>query len=333
MSSPSHHPHDRFFKTAFSHRELMEEYVQYFMPKKLAEQIDLSSLEQQKESYLSKNLEQYFSDVVYIARYGKSRVHITLLLEHKSYIPPHPWLQLLQYMVNAYLAQASQPGFKGKFTIVIPIIVYHGRRRWKIRSVASYFGGIDEELKKFIPEFVYLLNDLGQIGDAALLSMGGSWIKRAFLALNNSRKGNSLEALAVVFKDLTDVELHHILLDFINSVIVYLLKTGNKIDQIMSAINSINSPAREKIRSAYDQILQMGKEKGIREGIEKGIQEGMEKGILEERLRKNFQVFRKGIQLGMSVAELVLLTEVDEETAQSWYALLSENPEAELPKV
>ena len=101
-----------------------------------------------------------------------------------------------------------------------------------------------------------------------------------------------------------------------NSVVGYLLKTGNKIDQIMSAINSINSPAREKIRSACDQILQMGKEKGIQ----------------EERLRKNFQVFRKGIQPGMSVHELALLTEVDEETAQSWYALLSENPDTELPK-
>ena len=104
----SNHPHDRFFRSVFAHRELMAEYVNNFLPKALSSRFHLDTLEQQKESYLDKNLNQYFSDVVYTVGYGKSKVTLTLLLEHKSYVPPHPWLQLLQYMVNAYSAQAAK---------------------------------------------------------------------------------------------------------------------------------------------------------------------------------------------------------------------------------
>jgi hypothetical protein len=41
---------------------------------------------------------------------------------------------------------------------------------------------------------------------------------------------------------------------------------------------------------------------------------------------------KKGIPMGLSIADLITLTEVSEETAISWYALLKENPDAELPK-
>ena len=57
MPSPSNKPHDRFFRRAFAYRALMGEYVQHFLPPELAQRFDLSSLEQQKESYLDKNLE------------------------------------------------------------------------------------------------------------------------------------------------------------------------------------------------------------------------------------------------------------------------------------
>lgn len=84
----------------------------------------------------------------------------------------------------------------------------------------------------------------------------------------------------------------------------------------MRAINKIDSPAREKVRSAYDQVISWGK----REGRE------------EERLHNHFQVFKKGLQKGFSLQDLMDLTEVQEETALTWYALLKDNPDAELPK-
>lgn len=312
MPSPSHNPHDRFFRSVFSQRELMEEYVRNFLPKELAERFHLDSLVQQKESYLDKNLRQYFSDVIYTVSYGESEVTIALLLEHKSYFPQYPWLQLLQYMVNAFEAQKEQDGFPGQFRPVIPIVIYHGEEKWKIRPASSYFEGMDELLKPFVPEFEYLLNDLSDHSEEELLEMDGSWVKRAFLALKAVKRKPTLKGLSVIFQGLTEQEVNELFSNYIHRIFVYLLQSKISKDIIMRAIDKVDSPAKEQVLTAYDQILQEGEAKGLKVGIE----QGMEKGRLEERAKKNFQVFKKGIPLGLSISDLIELTDVDEKNSQ-----------------
>lgn len=328
MTTPSHHPHDRFFRSSFAHRELMQEYVQNFLPKELVKRLRLDTLLEQKESYLDKNLQQYFSDVVYTVGYGESNVTVTLLLEHKSYLPQYPWLQLLQYMVNAFEAQTKQKEFDGKFRPVIPIVIYHGEKKWKIRGVSNYFKGMDETLRPFVPVFEYLLNDLSDYSEEDLLKMDGSWVKRAFLALKATRNRKSSEGVRIVFHGLHEREVNELLSNFIDLVFVYLLQSGMPKEIIMRAIEKVDSPAKEKVLTAYDQILREGMEKGK----EKWLEVGMQKGRTEERMRKNFQVFKKGIPLGLSLASLMELTEVDEKTAKTWTKLLKANPEADLLK-
>ncbi len=311
----------------------MEEYVQLFVPKELAEKFHLDTLQQQKESYLDKNLQQYYSDVVYTVGYGKSRVTVALLLEHKSYVPRHPWLQLLQYMVNAYTAQAAQTKQTKlkRLTPVIPIIVYHGTQKWKIRTVASYFKGMDAQLTPFVPEFKYLLNDLSHYSEEELLDMDGSWAKRAFLALKASRNRDAVEGLQFVFMGLSEEEVHHILSDFIDLIVVYLLQADNKEEKIMRALNKIESPAKEKVMSAYDQILNRGRKEGIEKGRAEGMEKGREEGIEKGFMKAAFSTFKKGVSMGLAVDDLITLTGVSRETARAWQALLKENPDAELP--
>lgn len=56
---------------------------------------------------------------------------------------------------------------------VIPIIVYHGRTRWKVRSMTDYFTD-GQPLTRFLPSFDYLLFDLSVIesGNLRLLKTG-----------------------------------------------------------------------------------------------------------------------------------------------------------------
>ncbi|GAB4419231.1 MAG: Rpn family recombination-promoting nuclease/putative transposase [Bacteroidia bacterium] len=324
MLSPSHNPHDRFFRQAFAYPALVEEYVRHFLPPELARGFDLSTLEQQKESYLDKSLEAFFFDVVYTVAYGEKQVWLTLLLEHKSYVPPHPWRQLLRYLLNAYSAQAEHKG-RRRLSPVIPIIVYHGKKRWKIRPVASYFEGIDAQLAPFIPAFRYLLDDLSDYSEADLLAMDGSWVKRAFLALKASREQPAFEGLQLVFTGLTEAEAEHIQVDFFHVLVVYLLqsrKPEERID-IMRAIDDLDFPVRDKIRTAYDQLIYMGMEEGMKKGREEGREEGFQKAA--------FQTFRKGVSMRLPLADLITLTAVSEATAQAWFALLQADPEAEWP--
>ncbi len=55
-----------------------------------------------------------------------------------------------------------------------PSSVYHGQQKWKIRTVASHFEGMNAQWTPFVPQFQYLLNDLSHYSPETLLAMDGS---------------------------------------------------------------------------------------------------------------------------------------------------------------
>jgi predicted transposase/invertase (TIGR01784 family) len=119
------------------------------MDKNLVKHIDLDSLVLENTSFVTAGLEEYFSDLVWQAKYKKTDIKISFLFEHKSYVVSHPHIQLLRYILEHLDTQikANEP-----LTVVIPIVIYHGDKEWKVRSFSDYFEGIDEQLQIFIPK-------------------------------------------------------------------------------------------------------------------------------------------------------------------------------------
>ena len=158
--------HDKIFKEIESIKENAADFIQGTFPKHLVQQLDLDSLKLEKTSYLDDTLKESFSDLVYSCTYsGKTVVTITLLFEHKSYPVRHPHLQLLRYMLRIWDAQPKKQRY---LQPVIPVIFYHGRKRWTYRSFAQSFAGVDVLLERFVPHFDYLLTDLSQYDARAI---------------------------------------------------------------------------------------------------------------------------------------------------------------------
>lgn len=298
----------------------MREYLQYFLPSKLVEKLDVSTLSQEATSFLDDQLNEHFSDVIYSCQYGESVVKITLLLEHKSYVPPLPWLQLLQYMTNAYKAQASKESFSGKLSPVIPIIIYHGERTWKMKLVEQYFEGIDPNTLPFVPRFEYLLTDLSGHTEEELLAMDGTWTKRVFLALKVSRQKNIFKWLEAIFQDVEWAANEETTVNFFQRIIVYLFKTGVSKTDVMNTIKNLAEPAQGKALTIYETILLKGRQEGRQEGIQTG------------ELNNKFLIFKNGLKMKLDLPMLIQLTEIDQTQANSWYTLLQQNPDAEFPQ-
>jgi Putative transposase, YhgA-like len=70
--------HDAFFKNTFSYPEIVKEYIAKFMEKDLVENIDLESLELEPTSYVTSELTEYFSDLVWNVKYKATNVKICL---------------------------------------------------------------------------------------------------------------------------------------------------------------------------------------------------------------------------------------------------------------
>ena len=100
---PTPTPHDCFFRENFSRLAIAQDFLRHQLPAGLLAEIDLSTLAISKDSYVTPELRQIYSDLVYSVAYRgqdpAQRLTIYLLFEHKS--RPDHWvmLQLLRYIV------------------------------------------------------------------------------------------------------------------------------------------------------------------------------------------------------------------------------------------
>ena len=85
----------------------------------------------------------------------------------KSY-PSNPYLQLMRYLLEGYTWQKEQ---KQPFTLIIPIILYHGNEQWTKKTFSDYFQLPDKNLQRYIPNFEYILNDLSKYSDEEILKL------------------------------------------------------------------------------------------------------------------------------------------------------------------
>ena len=77
-------PHDSFFRETFSRKEIAVDFLGNYLPEKIRQQMDLSSLVLCKDSFIDKELRQHFSDILYSVEHTGGKLHLYLLFEHKS---------------------------------------------------------------------------------------------------------------------------------------------------------------------------------------------------------------------------------------------------------
>jgi len=96
-------PHDKFFKEILSREEVARDFLKNYLPPEVYALINTDSLELSKDTFVDKDLTEYFSDLLYKAdiKDGKS-AYIYILFEHKSYREPHTAFDLLRYMVRIW---------------------------------------------------------------------------------------------------------------------------------------------------------------------------------------------------------------------------------------
>jgi len=65
MTEIVNHPHDKFFKEILGQRENAQDFFLNYLPDRIRALINLDSLEICKDSFIEKELNEYFSDLLY----------------------------------------------------------------------------------------------------------------------------------------------------------------------------------------------------------------------------------------------------------------------------
>lgn len=292
--------HDRFFKELFSKKEEVSEFVSKTFPQELSDKLNLETLEIDKTEYVDNKLRTSFSDIVYNCKYGKDTiVKISFLFEHKSYPESYPHLQLLGYMLKIWETQIKQ---KQDLTPVIPIIFYHGEKKWNKKPFENYFSGIDEILRNFIPIFDYQIIDTSNYSDAQIQQVFSSLeLQIGMLILKNIyNEQKILKEIHNFFANINQLLQTEKGEQFFETLVTYLyFATDIETQKFIEKMRTISPKAEEKFISTA-MMLEM---KGIEKGIKKVAYSMMQENIPDSIILKVTKLSQKELDYLKSLKE------------------------------
>ncbi|MEA2059724.1 MAG: Rpn family recombination-promoting nuclease/putative transposase [Thermodesulfobacteriota bacterium] len=147
-------PHDKVFREAYSNKENARSLLTSKLSDKVLALMDLNPLEISKDSFIEKELADYYSDILYrVNLTGGSQGLVYVLFEHKSCYDQYVHLQLLEYMIKIWRLHIKQQKCRGGgLPIVIPLVICHAGKEWPkdTERLTSLLSGPVDELARYI---------------------------------------------------------------------------------------------------------------------------------------------------------------------------------------
>ena len=300
------HPHDKFFKDAFSRVQTVQSFIGHYLLPKEAALIDLSTLEAVKDSHINPELLELFSDAVYAASTPDKTERVYLLFEHKSYPDPMVGVQLEKNIGMVLQYHQRQHAGEG-IPVIFTTVICHGET-CSIPCKGPVWRFVPfQECQPFFPDLRFTFIDLQAMDDDQI--KGDPYLRVLFLTLKYIHSPDLLEKIGdilVIFK-----ELHEDIVtsEYFKSLITYLAGTApeNLLKELKDRMKGVLKMEKDPVDSFLEEIFEarikerlekataealrkgreegikigeeMGEEKGIKMGEEKGIKTGEEKGI------------------------------------------------------
>ncbi len=287
MSISINNSHDKFFKETFSNKEEAIDLLRNALPKQLLEKVNLASLQLDNSSYIDEELKESFSDLVFNCKFkGKTDIKIAILIEHKSYVPAYPHIQLLKYMLKIWDVNIKQ---KQRLIPVVPLVFYHGKEKWKTRDFHQYFKGFDQDLAPFLPSFIFLLTYLSSYSEGEIKSFYHAiTVQMSLLLMKNIFDEERVyHNLHVIFSDVGQIVETDRGVKFLTAIILYIFdNTEIKFDTINKTIKKISTKGGEIAMTTAMKLEQKGK------------------------LENSYEIAKRLIKRKMSVNEISAITEL-----------------------
>lgn len=269
-------PHDRFFKETFGKVEVAKDFLNNYLPENIIRIIDIDTLEPQKDSFINQELQEGFSDLLFKANINNREGYIYFLFEHKSYIGKDIAFQLLRYMVEIWGAKIKKEK-ADELPVIIPLVVYHGKDHWKIGTtlgeMITGYEDLPEAIKKFTPNYEYLLYDLSRYTDDEI--KGEAQLRILFTTFRDiftkDSKGlqDSIFRAVSYLRELDDkqtgIEYFETLMRYIFSARVDLTRAD--FNAVVKKIETTYPEGSEAVMTLAEIFKEEGREEGRRETL------------------------------------------------------------------
>jgi predicted transposase/invertase (TIGR01784 family) len=269
-------PHDKFFKETLSREEMARDFVLHYLPERIRDCLDVDSLTVSKDTFVDKELREYFSDLLYsIDVKAGGSAYVYLLFEHKSFSDPLTGLHVLRYMVRIW-EQCLKRGEGRPLPAIIPMVVYHGKGRWKVGLAFHDLFDMPDVLGRLVPNFDYLLCDLTRYSDEEI--KGAVFVRVCLLLLKHIFLDDLPEKLPGILGFLKGFSDQRSGLEYLETVLRYVASGTDQIkreEMIKEVKHIFEEQGGDIMATLAEQWIEEGKREGKREGMQQGMQQGM----------------------------------------------------------
>ncbi len=273
-------PHDKFFKTVFSQKEVAVDFLRHYLPSEVRDLLVPESLEYVKESFVDPHLREFFSDLVFTVslKTGTSGL-VYILLEHKSYQEPHTAFHLLRYILNLWEQSLTRPK-AGRFPIIIPIVLYHGATSWNAGTSLRDLVHYPQELQTYLPDFQYILWDAAAYADDDIA--GIAMLQAALLLFKHIFQPDLRERLPHILALLSKLVTARSGIEFLITIITYLLNASPTdslgYDDVKRAVDEAFPNIGGTVMPTIADVL---RQEALEQGLEQGMLQNGREAVLE----------------------------------------------------
>ena len=284
MKKLTNTPHDQNFKVSLSNIEVAKEFLKIHLPRQVFKTIKLNTLSICQNSYITPDLQEHLSDVLYKAKTINNKDCYTyLLIEHQSTATWDMPIRILQYQLSIIDSHLKQYPTQKKIPIVVALMIYNGHKSPYpyTLNIFDLFNDVELAKKTFVKP-AHLI-DLTMMPDekikkhnlVGLLEFAQKHVRdRKFLKQATETLTQILNGLkAYINTDGLIEDNNSWLKNYIHSNLHYLYYFANIINEqeFAEKLETVDFIKREKIMGVLARKIE---QQGIEKGIEKGRVEG-----------------------------------------------------------
>ena len=287
--------HDGLFGFAFDKKNVVESFVKEYLPEEITKDLDFLTLTPDKDTFIDQKLSRCYSDVLYHIQFRNNPAYLYFLFEHKSWEPAFPGLQILKNMTHIWEKHAAHHKETQKLPPIIPMLIYHGEHPWKVDTNFVSMFDIPDTLGKYIPAFSFELSDVSHIPAEEI--KGDLELRIVLTALRyifHPEIMSRLKDIFQLFREFSDKIKFN---QYLELLLIYLGSNIKDVEpeKLRDAVNEALVEGGAMMSTVFEQILERGKEIGVKEGEERGEE--------KKSIRVALNCLRKGMDI-QTIAEI-----------------------------
>ena len=288
-------PHDKFFKETFGKSDVAKDFLNNYLPQEIREIVNIDTLEPQKDSFVNQELQEGFSDMLFKSNINNNEGYVYFLFEHKSYSSKDAAFQLLKYIIKIWEAKIKKES-ASELPVIIPILIYHGKYNWnsklRLGEMIAGYELLSDQIKKYIPDFEYLLFNLSRYSDEEIKGKAHLRIMLTIFRDIFTKDANEFhESMIRAIKYLSELDDKQTGIEYFETMMRYIFNvrsdlTEKDIEKLIAKIENNYPEGSDVVMTLAERFVEKGIEKGMEKGIEKGETNALVKTAIKLLIKK-----------------------------------------------